>query len=163
MLLKRQYDLGEPGNPRVTGVELRHTGMHAEQNFSARLVFQAIAEGWMTLAGDLLLLKTATATLRYAIKRSPGYYCCHDGSRIPISDVAQQERLRTGIGRLAAAEARAYLAERGFAGKASPDAGNPAGYQVLEHYECVLDAAQHAKYKAVPGALAPSMRAAKEG
>lgn len=163
MLLKRQYDLGDPGNPRVTGVELRHTGIHAEQNFSARLVFQAIAEGWMTLAGDLLLLKTATATLRYAIKRSPGYYCCHDGSRIPISDVAQQERLRTGIGRLAAAEARAHLAAHGFAGKKSPDPANPAGYQVIEHYECVLDAAQHAKYKAVPGALAPGMRAAKEG
>jgi hypothetical protein len=27
----------------------------------------------------------------------------------------------------------------------------------INHYECVLDAAQHARFKAVPGALAPSM------
>lgn len=163
MLLKRKYDQRDPANPVVTGVELRHTGTHAEQNFSERLVTQAMAEGWMEIAGDTLILHTDAGPLRYAIKRAPGYYCCHDGQPIAISELAQRERLRTGIGRLAAAEARAALAARGFAGKASPDAAHPAGYLVLEHYECVLDAAQHAKFKAVLGALAPSMRAVKEG
>lgn len=162
MLLKRKYDLRDPANPVVTGVELRHTGIHAEQNFSVRLVSQALAEGWMEVSGDTILLHTDAGPLRYSVKRAPGYYCCHDGKRIPISEMAQHERLRSGIGRLAAAEARAYLATQGFAGKASPDPANPAGYLVLEHYECVLEAAQHAKYKAKPGALAPSQRAAKE-
>jgi hypothetical protein len=162
MLLKRKYDLRDPANPVVTGVELRHTGIHAEQNFSTRLVSQALAEGWMEVAGDTILLHTDVGPLRYSVKRAPGYYCCHDGKRIPISEMAQHERLRSGIGRLAAAEARAYLATQGFAGKASPDPAHPAGYLVLEHYECVLDAAQHAKHKAKPGALAPSQRAAKE-
>jgi hypothetical protein len=163
MLLKRKYDLRDPAQPVVTGVELRHTGIKPEQNFSVRLVSQGLAEGWLELGDGTITLHTDVAPLRYTVRRAPGYYCCHDGKRIPISDMAQQERLRTGIGRLAALEARAYLATQGFAGKPSPDAANPAGYQVLEHYECVLDAAQHAKWKAKPGALAPSMRAAKEG
>lgn len=162
MLLKRKYDLRDPANPVVTGVELRHTGIHAEQNFSVRLVSQALAEGWMELQGDTILLHTDVGPLRYSVKRAPGYYCCHDGKRIPISEMAQHERLRSGVGRLAAAEARAYLATQGFAGKASPDPANPAGYLVLEHYECVLEAGQHAKYKAKPGALAPSQHPAKE-
>lgn len=162
MLLKRKYDMRDPASPVVTGVELGHTGIKAEQNFSVRLVSQALAEGWMELAGDTILLHTDVGPLRYTVKRAPGYYCCHDGKRIPISEMAQHERLRSGVGRLAAQEARAYLALHGYAGKPSPDAANPAGYVSLEHYECVLEAAQHAKYRARPGALAPSQRAAKE-
>lgn len=162
MLLKRKYDLRDPASPVVTGVELRHTGTHAEQNFSVRLVTQGLAEGWMEIAGDTILVHTDVGPLRYSVKRAPGYYCAHDGKRIPISELAGQERLRTGVGKLAAAEARAYLATQGYAGKASPDPANPAGYAVIDHYECVLDAAQHAKHRAKPGALAPSQHAAKE-
>jgi len=158
MLLKRLYK----DNGTVSGVELRHTGIHPEQNFSDRLVEGACAEGWMTVADGAITMQTDVGPLRYTVKRTPGYYCCHDGKRIPISDAAQRERLRTGIGRLAAAEARAYLATHGFAGKKSPDPAHPAGYQVLDYYECVLDAKQHAKYKASPGALAPSIRAAEK-
>lgn len=160
MLLKRIYDYSGD-TPRCKGVQLRHTGVDAEQNFSTTLVSTAIGEGWMVVEGGTITLHTDVGPLRYTVKRTPGYYCCHDGKRIPISDMAQQERLRTGIGRLAAAEARAYIATQGFTGKASPDKANPAGYEVIDHYECVLDGAQHAKFKAKPGALAPSMRAAE--
>lgn len=164
MLLKRLYAADpETAQPVVTGVQLRHTGTHAEQNFSERLVSQAVAEGWMVLGEGTITVHTDAAPLRYTVRRAPGYWCCHDGKPIAISELAQRERLRTGVGRLAAAEARAYLAAHGFAGKPSPDAANPAGYQVLEHFECVLDAGQHAKYQAAPGALAPSTRAVKEG
>ncbi len=163
MLLKRLYDRTDADNPVCNGVELRHTGTHAAQNFSERLATQAMAEGWMAIGGGTITLKTDVGPLLYTIKREPGYYCCHDGQPIPISEMAKRERLRSGIGRLAAAEAKAYLAARGFAGKPSPDARNPSGYEVIDHYECVLEAAQHERYKARPGALAPSMRAAKEG
>jgi hypothetical protein len=158
MLLKRIY---ENNGARCVGVQLRHTGIHAEQNFSQRIVFAGMGEGWLAIAGDMLTLHTDVGDLKYKVKREPGYYSCHDGKRIPISALAEKERSQTGQGKLAAAEARAYLAVAGVAGKPSPNKANPSGYEVIDHWECVLDGTQHAKYKAIPGPLAPSMRAAK--
>lgn len=150
MLLKRQYDPAtlDAAAPRVTHVQVKHTGANAAQNLSTGLVADAVAAGWMRIDGATLTMVAEPEDLVYRIERGPGYYCCHDGKPIPISDLAREERLRSGIGRLSAAEALAYLAAHGFAGKASPDAANPAGYQVIDHYECVLAAEQHAKFKA---------------
>lgn len=172
MLFKRLYDpaaLDGPG-PRPNALALGHTGTHAAQNFSADFVAEAVAGGYAALDGDTLRLTVQTGagedTLRYAIKRRPGYYSCHDGQPIPISDLAQREAL-SGIARLAAAEARAWLAAHGHAGKASPDPQQPAGYAVTHSYECELDAAQHARYRlpaGTPPALAlsfDSIRAAR--
>lgn len=161
MYLKRVYCHDDADHPRCTGVELRHTGTHAEQNFPMKVVLQAVAEGWMEVVpmARLILLKTDVGVLRYAIKREPGHYCCHNGERIPISDLAQRERMTTGIGRLSAKEARAYMDAAGFSGVPSPDPQNPSGYMVLDHYECVLEEESHTKYKAVPGALATIQRA----
>ena len=85
-------------------------------------------------------------------KRRPGYYCSHNGARMDLSAEAY------GDPAIAAVEAQQYLKANGFADVASPDPQNPAGYQRLHHYECELDADQHARFKAVPGALAPSMK-----
>lgn len=144
MLLKRLYD--EDGQP--TGVAVKHTGRAAAQNFSTTLVAQAMAEGWMSIDGNVLTLHATNGDLRYTIRRTPGYYCCHNGAPMPISAAAY------GDGALAAIEARAYLKANGFSG--SPDPSNPAGYERINQYECVLDEGQHAKLRAVPGALAPS-------
>jgi hypothetical protein len=162
MLLKRLYDPAslEAGAPKVIGLKLRHTGTDAEQNFSTELVAELIAGGLMKLEANKLTLLTTGEPLVYTVKRRPGYYCCHDGKPIPISDFALREMLTTGVGKLVAAEARAYLKAHGFEGKPSPSASSPAGYECINHFECVLDEKQHAKYKAVKGALAPSMSAA---
>lgn len=150
MLLKRHYDPAtlDSAAPVCTHVVVKHTGTSPEQNFSSRLVAQAIGECWMSIDGDRLGILAEPEPLQYRIVRVPGTYCVHDGQRIPISDIARDERARTGVGRLSAAEAQAYLAAHGFAGKASPDPAHPSGYQVIDHYECVLAAEQHARFKA---------------
>lgn len=110
MLLKRIYKPQAEKDPKVpvlSHIELRHTGTHAEQNFSRRLVEAAVKEGWMKIEGDKLALLAKPENLVYTIKRTPGRYD-------------------------------------------NPKA--PAGYEVTNAYECVLDAAQHAKFRRViPG------------
>lgn len=176
MLLKRVYDPADVSRyhaalaravdeearaqvapPAALGVQLKHTGINPAQNFSVDLVMQAVSSGWMSISGDTLILHAAPEDLHYAIVRRPGYYCCHDGKRIPISELAMQEALTQPQAKLAAAEARAYLALHGFAGVPSPDAQHPSGYLRCNAFECVLDSAQHDKYQACRGALAMSM------
>ena len=146
MLLKRLYNAAK----QPVGVVVKHTGIAPEQNFSTKMVARAMAEGWMVIEGDQLLLMSENGILRYTIKRVPGYYCVHNGQPMNISAAAYAD------GSLAAIEARSYLASHGFAGVASPDPSKPAGYERINHYECVLDLDQHAKLRAIPGALAPS-------
>jgi hypothetical protein len=147
MLLKRYYDDDE----RVIRLEIKHTGSRPEQNFSTSLVAQWLADGLAAIDGNVLTLRTEPAALRYTITRGPGYYCCHTGKRIELTPEAY------GDLSLAAIEARKYLQGAKLLGKPSPDKGNPSGYRRSHAYECVLDAAQHARFKAVSGALAPSM------
>jgi hypothetical protein len=147
MLLKRHYN----ADGSVARLELKHTGTHPEQNFSTTLIAQWLGLGLATVSGDVLTLDTEPEPLRYTIVRKPGYYCCHSGKRLDLSPEAY------GDPALAAIEARQYLKDAKLLGKASPDANNPAGYRRTHAYECVLDEAQHARFKAVNGALAPSM------
>lgn len=137
MLLKRIYDKADPKAPTLAHVECRHTGTHAEQNFSRRLVEGAVSEGWMTLSRGKIILHTKPDDLTYTIKRAPGHYCLHCGEKI------DSDALGAG--------ARKHVAEK-HEGKPSPDKHWPAGYLVTNAYECVLDQAQHVKFKAViPG------------
>lgn len=133
MLLKRIY--ADDGS--VSAVEIKHTGTNPEQNFSHRLVEQAIVEGWASLDGDRLTLRGQPEDLAYTVRRSPGYYCTSTGERIPVSAMAWASPQR---GTLARKEALAWLAARG---KAATD------YEVTNAYECVLDEAQHARFRAV--------------
>lgn len=151
MYVKRIYKDGAPGV--VECLRVIHTGTSRAQNFSTGLVYEGIAAGFIRLEGDELILKTDEGDLRYRIKREPGWYSCHDGAAIPISQAAQREAFETGSGRLSAGEARAFLESRGLWGKPSPDPSHPAGYEVVNAYQCELDAAQHEAKKAVPGGL----------
>jgi hypothetical protein len=131
MLMQRQYNEAE----KCTHVRILHTGTSAEQNFSHRLVENAVADGWMEVGPDHLTIKTDGEPLRYALKRTPGYYCVSTGARIPISAMAWASVRR---GELAQREAHAWLTKNG---KALSD------YEVTNAYECVLDAGQHAQFK----------------
>lgn len=147
MLIKRHYDpaslerkaLGI-GDAVCTHVEVKHTGTSPEQNFSTRLVTQAMAEGWMSVEGDKLTMRTAAnqPDLVYTVVRTPGTYAKQDGARIPISDLAREERMRTGQGRLSAKEAAAFLAAPKYTDKS---------YEVIDHFACVLSADQHDMFK----------------
>jgi hypothetical protein len=148
MELKRHYEKDADGKPvRVSHVSVVHTGTTPQQNFSGRLVDAGLADGWLAISGTRLTIKTDGEPLGYTIVHPPGVYCCHDGKPIALSQRARDERLRDPThAKLAASEARAYLEKHGFAGKASPDPQNPSGYRVADHYECVLDADQHAQF-----------------
>lgn len=147
MLLKRIYktpegwekkldDKGECINPPpLEYVSLANTGVHPEQNFSIDLVTEGLTNGLMLIDDDVLTLDCHPEPLRYNIKRRPGRYCLHCG-----------EKLGDDTG---GALARLHVAEK-HAGKTSPDASTPAGYVWLLHFECVLDAEQHEKYRVRP-------------
>lgn len=149
MLLKKIYEKNAAGKPvRVSHVAIGHTGTHAEQNFSSGLVAAGVSDGWITISGDQLVMKAYPEDLVYTVKRAPGYYCVHDGARMPISELALAEFANGGKSKLAAREAAAYLEAHGYAGVKSTDPRNPAGYLRSEVYECVLESRQHEKYKA---------------
>lgn len=144
MLLKRHYNHAAPKDdwvtrldgeievliPPLSHITIRHTGTHATQHFSTRFVARGMEEGWLTIEGEMLVLATTPESLRYAIQREPGAYCCHCDQRLP------------GGGALAQAHVRSQ-----HKGQVSPDMSNPSGYAVLNHYACVLDAEQHARWK----------------
>lgn len=136
MFLQRIHDRAH----RCTGVRVKHTGLSPEQNFSHRLIEQAMAEGWVVIDGDTLTMQAKPEALRFRLRRVPGYYCISTGERIPVSDIAWTRMRSTGLGDLSRKEALAWLLARG---RAQTD------YEVTNAYECVLDEEQHAKYRAV--------------
>jgi hypothetical protein len=136
MLLKRIFT--ESGE--LNYVSLAHTGVSPEQNFSTGLVTQGLQEGIMEIAGDTLVFHVFPEDLIYTIKRQPGRYCLHCGEK--LSDDAGGEL------------ARLHVAQY-HAGVESPDPSNPAGYEALNHFECVLDDAQHEKFQLKEPARAP--------
>jgi len=130
--------------PGIKYAEVRHTGVRAAQNFSTRLVAQGVADGWITIDGDTLTLRADPEDLVYTIVARPGFYCCHDGKAFADRDGAL------------------LYTQTYFGAEESPDQNHPHGWGRRNHYECVLDARQHAKFRAVPGALAPSMHHVKD-
>ncbi len=129
--------------PRITHVTVHHTGLSAEQNFDDGLIDQALVQGWATLEGDRLLLKTDGEPLRYTVNRMPGYFCKSTGEPIPISAKAWARFRFGGDSALSQPEAKAWLAARGLA---------PNDYDIAVAYHCVLDADQHERLRAVPDA-----------
>lgn len=145
MLLKCHYrrtpkgDLVSP--PQLEHVEVKHTGTKPEQNFSEGLVVDGVADGLVTLGKGRLVLHVKPEDLFYTIKRGPGYYCCHCGVAIPDANafvaVSYLPGVTVGMQHVADAHGKAK----------SPDPGNPSGYCRLNHYETVLEAKQHEKFR----------------
>ena len=78
MLLRKIYEKDAAGRPmRVKQVVIGHTGTHAEQSFSAKLVMAGLADGWVSLIGDTLTLKAYPEDLVYTVKkRGPIRFDC---------------------------------------------------------------------------------------
>lgn len=126
--------------PPLDYVSLGHTGTDAHQNFSTRLVAAAVKEGWMKIGdGTEIVMGVYPETLFYKVLRKPGRYCLHCKEKLP-----DDER---GL------FAQAHIAEK-HAGVPSPDKSNPAGYEVLNGFECVLDEGQHKRFRC-KGAVLP--------
>lgn len=135
MLLKRFYkDGGE-----LDYLSLAHTGIQAEQNFSVGLITQGLKEGWVDINDNTLTLHAVPENLQYAIRRPPGRYCDHCGEKLPDDESGEMARLHVAMQH-----------------KDVPAlAGNPAGYVKLNHFECVLSAEQHEKFRVKGKARAP--------
>jgi len=118
MRLKKHYH-EEDGSLIVAHVEILHAGPH--QCFSTGLVAQATSEGWLTIKGKQLTLKSKPP-LKYRIEREPGYYCCHCGQALAAGGP----------------EAQAHVAGK-HDGKKSPDPSNPAGYERIDYFDCVKE------------------------
>ncbi len=132
--------------PPLDYVSCAHTGVSPEQNFSAGLINAALSEGWATISKGVLTLHVVPEDLIYTIKRMPGRYCCHCGEKLPDDSTGELAR-----GHVATAHP----------GAESPDPSNPAGYCMTSAYECVLDAAQHERFR-VRKAAKPPVFARKE-
>jgi hypothetical protein len=134
MKLQRQYTDGACSHVRVI-----HSGSTPEQNFSCRLVAAGVAQGWISISGNQLLMKTDAEPLRYHIKGRPGYYCRSSGESIPVTPAAWRLVERYGITEEARPELVVWLLAHG---KAASD------YRLSLQFDCVLDADQHNKHKA---------------
>lgn len=136
---------GEPGAgtliqpPQIDRIEVLDTGTTPEHNFSERLVAQGFVQGFMTLSKGQITLH-AQEDLKYTIKRAPGYYCCHCGAALVDANQMVEPGVTLGLKHV----------RTEHEGKPSPDPENPSGYCKLNHYETVLDSAQHAKLKFNP-------------
>lgn len=134
MYLKKFYQ----DDGAIDYISLAHTGISREQHFSMGLVTEYVTLGLMEVHDGELFFKVHPETLRYEIKREPGRYCLHCGEKLGDDQGGELSRLHVAMK---------------HKGKASPDASNPAGYEQIHYFDCVLDEKQHAKYKAMAGTV----------
>lgn len=118
--------------PPLSHIEVRHTGIDAEQHFATHFVEQGLAEGWMTVGGGKLILHAQPEDLVYTILRPPGRYCVHCG--IKLEDDGNGE------------SARAHVAAH-HPDTPSPDQDHPAGYAYPMYYKVLLNPEQHSRFK----------------
>jgi len=127
MYLQRQYKHDPKGvkSPVVSGVKIKRISANGKQNFSSKLVKVAQAEGWLSVNDTHIILHDDDlGDINFKIVRSPGRYCCHCGEKL-IDDPTGEA-------------AREHVAQK-HSGKKSPDTNNPSGYEMIAHYECVVD------------------------
>lgn len=118
--------------PLISGVEVLHTGVRAEQNFSTSLITEFIKLGIAEINNDELVLHTSSDDLKYTILRSPGRWCLHCKEKLTDDATGEMARL--------------HIAMK-HNGVPSPVESEPSGYVWLTYFECVLDEGQHAEYK----------------
>src|SRR5688572_11512552 len=118
--------------PAINGVEVVHTGAHAEQNFSTSLITEFIKLGIAQIDGNELMLRAEPEALHYTIKREPGRWCLHCGEKLPDDTNGELARL--------------HIAMK-HNGVPSPVVSEPSGYVWLTYFECVLDEEQHDKFR----------------
>ncbi len=163
MLLKRYFNKPEGCEPRrdtrgrlvnpppLDRIEVLHTGVSADQHISTRVVDAGLAEGWISIGQGKLTLHAKPEALVFTIKRLPGYYCCHCGAALADAGQVLADGSTKGL---------AHVREE-HPNATSPDPGNPSGYERINHYDLVLDAKQHKRYKADPKQAALMMSEAR--
>lgn len=159
-LIDRSRPVGALLNPLpettpIDFVELIHTGVHREQNFSPRFVNRALREGWLSLRDGKIVLhckyfprgfskhrherdaermpiEFEDVNLEYTIVYVPGVYCLHCGDWLGEDPSGEVGRLHV---------------RTDHRGMKSPDERYPHGYRNGNLYECILDAGQHERFR----------------
>lgn len=126
--------------PKLAYISLGHTGISPEQNFSTTLVTEGLQSGLMEINDDELVFHVHPEDLIFTIKRMPGRYCLHCGEKLADDTTGELARL--------------HIAMR-HKGILSPVPSIPAGYEAINHFECMLDPEQHEKYRVKEPARAP--------
>lgn len=112
--------------PAVIGFVVEHTGTTRDQHFSTSFVTDGLRMGAIAIEGNTLTLNVEPEPLTYEILRRPGRYCLHCGEKLENDERGELARL--------------HVAEQ-HAGEVAP------GYEAINYFDCVLDAAQHEQYK----------------
>jgi len=87
------------------------------QNFAPDFLAAAMKEGWCRIDSGRVLFKGEGQTVyAYSIMRGPGTYCAHCNMRLQHDEVGLHLATHEG---------------------ATPNAENPSGYRVINHYECM--------------------------
>lgn len=141
MKLKKLYKKVGPKNRlEVRGIKVLKMPTNGVKHFSTKFVKEAQAQGWLTLdyvqeaAGEQpttgkLTIHGEDGNVVFNVVRGPGRYSCHGGEKLPDDDHTNTP------GKLA----QEYVAKH-YAGIASPDTQNPAGYVCPRFYNCELEA-----------------------
>jgi hypothetical protein len=110
-LLKRQFD--KKGNLSHLDV-LEETPVGEEWHPSPRVIDRGLAEGWLSIGGGEVRIKTAPDVDDHVFKilAAPGVFCCHCGAKLDAGNEVAQ----------------AHVADE-HSGADSPDESNPAGYR----------------------------------
>jgi hypothetical protein len=129
MEFKKIYDPAsvKAGAPKVSHLRVRRA---TKRWFvSPAVIEQGVADGYFSLGGGKLTIKTADGQpdVVYKIVTPPGHYCCFDNKKLNDS--------REG----------AEYVKANFAGQASPDANNPSGWRRDNHYSLELESGIEAK------------------
>lgn len=130
MYLKRLYKLrddgelvrDEKGEPTVIGVRVLTETKNGVQKFTPNLVEGGAAEGWLSVANGKITIHGENGDCVYAIKRPPGYYCCHCQKK--LSDGAGQPHVTAN-----------------HKDVVSLDRRNPSGYRKDNFYYCTKEGA----------------------
>lgn len=130
--MARKCAAAEVAPVTVIGYAVEHTGATRDQHFSVGFVTDCVLKGLMTISGDELTLTVQPESLHYEILRTPGRYCLHCNEKLENDELGELARLHVALN---------------HAGVASPDPNQPAGYEAINYYDCLLDATQHEQYK----------------
>lgn len=144
-IIKEEWVKLQP--PMLDYISLANTGTTPQQNFSTQLVTEGLQTGLMEMHDDELFFKVHPETLKYKIVRQPGRYCLHCSEKLADDQGGEMARLHVAMK---------------HKGLPSPVASEPAGYVWITYFECVLDKAQHEKYRIKAKARAPFFPLKKE-
>ncbi len=116
------------GEPVVRGVVVTRLPVQGAQCFSPKVVEAGQKEGWLTVSDSSICIECDTAgKISFKITRLPGRYCLICGESLRYK------------GDAAGVVAREHM-EKEHPGVESPDPRWPAGYEVINYYETVLEA-----------------------